>query len=130
MSDLSLLSGVERKLDFGAVRSAFDPQRTSSLIDPGSLRSICCSLPCSKVVGFKYQASTVLRVAWGGGSSSRVWCRGDVAASCPHSIFAKRLECCADRLSKPPNPDVGTLVGSEVDCVHFSLAALSQNARL
>jgi hypothetical protein len=30
--------------------------------------------------------------------------RCDVAASCPHSIFifAKRLECCADRLSPPP----------------------------
>src|SRR5205823_1435406 len=25
----------------------------------------------------------------------------DVAASCPHSIFAKRLECCADQLSPP-----------------------------
>jgi hypothetical protein len=31
MSDLSLLSGVERKLDFGAVRSAFDPERTLAL---------------------------------------------------------------------------------------------------
>src|SRR6266576_6615516 len=29
MSDLSPLSGVKRKLDFGAVRSAFDPERTS-----------------------------------------------------------------------------------------------------
>ena len=29
MSDLSPLSGVERKLDFGAVRAAFDPDRTS-----------------------------------------------------------------------------------------------------
>jgi len=28
--------------------------------------------------------------------------RCDVAASCPHSIFAKRLECCADRSSPPP----------------------------
>src|SRR5436305_15033024 len=28
MSDLSPLSGVKRKLDFGAVRAAFDPQRT------------------------------------------------------------------------------------------------------
>jgi hypothetical protein len=28
MSDLSPLSGVKRKLDFGAVRSAFDPVRT------------------------------------------------------------------------------------------------------
>jgi len=27
MSDLSLLSGVERKSQFGAVRSAFDPFR-------------------------------------------------------------------------------------------------------
>ena len=28
MSDLSPLLGVKRKLDFGAVRAAFDPQRT------------------------------------------------------------------------------------------------------
>ena len=28
MSDLSPLSGVKRKLDFGAVRSAFDPKLT------------------------------------------------------------------------------------------------------
>jgi len=28
MSELSPLSGVERKLDFGAVKSPFDPQRT------------------------------------------------------------------------------------------------------
>jgi len=28
MSDLSPLSGVKRKLDFGAVRSAFDPKET------------------------------------------------------------------------------------------------------
>ena len=27
----------------------------------------------------------------------------DVAVSCPHSIFAKRLECCADQLSPPRN---------------------------
>jgi hypothetical protein len=27
--------------------------------------------------------------------------RCDVAASCPHSIFATRLECCADQLSPP-----------------------------
>jgi hypothetical protein len=26
----------------------------------------------------------------------------DAAASCPHSIFATRLECCADQLSAPP----------------------------
>src|SRR5258708_6629178 len=35
MSQLSPLSGVERKLDFGAVRSAFDPTETSSLIASG-----------------------------------------------------------------------------------------------
>jgi hypothetical protein len=29
MSDLSPLSGVKRKLDFAAVRAAFDPERTS-----------------------------------------------------------------------------------------------------
>ncbi len=28
MSDLSPLSGVKRKLDFGAVRAAFDPEQT------------------------------------------------------------------------------------------------------
>src|SRR6516164_11580997 len=28
--------------------------------------------------------------------------RCDVAASCPHSITAIRLECCTDRLSLPP----------------------------
>src|SRR5260221_5669041 len=33
MSDLSPLSGVERKLDFGAVRSPFDPTETSSPIN-------------------------------------------------------------------------------------------------
>jgi len=32
--------------------------------------------------------------------------RCDVAASCPHSIFAKRLECCADRSSPPHFSDV------------------------
>jgi len=34
MSDLSPLSGVKRKLDFGAVRAAFDPSETSVLISP------------------------------------------------------------------------------------------------
>src|SRR6476646_3360787 len=33
--------------------------------------------------------------------------RCDVAASCPHSIFAKRLECCADRSSPPRKADLG-----------------------
>src|SRR5204863_7143871 len=36
MSDLSPLSGVKRKLDFGAVRAAFDPTRTSSAAFQGS----------------------------------------------------------------------------------------------
>ena len=31
MSDLSPLSGVKRKSDFGAVRSAFDPRETSQV---------------------------------------------------------------------------------------------------
>ncbi len=31
MSDLSPLSGVKRKLDFGAVRAALDPERTSDV---------------------------------------------------------------------------------------------------
>jgi hypothetical protein len=31
----------------------------------------------------------------------------EVAASCSHSIFAKRLECCADQLSPPPNRHCG-----------------------
>jgi hypothetical protein len=35
MSDLSPLSGVKRKFDFGAVRSAFDPNTTSSLLRIG-----------------------------------------------------------------------------------------------
>ena len=30
MSDLSQLSGVERKLDFGAVRTGLDPTQTSA----------------------------------------------------------------------------------------------------
>jgi len=30
MSDLSPLSGVKRKLDFGAVRTGFDPTATSA----------------------------------------------------------------------------------------------------
>ena len=33
MSDLSPLSGEEQKLDFGAVRSVDDPERTYSLMD-------------------------------------------------------------------------------------------------
>jgi len=33
MSDLSPLSGVKRKLDFGAVRAAFDPTRTFDRLD-------------------------------------------------------------------------------------------------
>jgi hypothetical protein len=32
MSDLSPLSGVERKLDFGVVRSAFDPKADISRV--------------------------------------------------------------------------------------------------
>ena len=36
MSDLSLLSGVKRKSDFGAVRSAFDPKRAFALRHNGS----------------------------------------------------------------------------------------------
>jgi len=32
MSDLSPLSGVKRKLDFGAVRAAFDPTETFACI--------------------------------------------------------------------------------------------------
>ena len=36
MSDLSPLSGVKRKSDFGAVRAAFDPERT-----PKSSDSVC-----------------------------------------------------------------------------------------
>ena len=35
--------------------------------------------------------------------------RCDVAASCSHSIFAKRLEFCVDQLSPPPKPDVAPL---------------------
>ncbi len=34
MSDLSPLSGVKRKLDFGAVRAAFDPLRKSASYSP------------------------------------------------------------------------------------------------
>ncbi len=30
MSELSPVSGVKRKFDFGAVRAAFDPERTSN----------------------------------------------------------------------------------------------------
>ena len=30
----------------------------------------------------------------------------DAAASCPHSIFAKRLKCCADQLSPPRKADI------------------------
>src|SRR5258708_40205093 len=38
MSDLSPLSGVKRKLDFGAVRAAFDPTRTSAhSVEAGNL---------------------------------------------------------------------------------------------
>src|SRR4029077_11424083 len=38
--------------------------------------------------------------------------RCDVAASCPHSIFAKRLECCADRSSPPPKATEVLLCGA------------------
>jgi len=34
MSDLSPLSGVKRKLDFGAVRAAFDPGRVETFFVP------------------------------------------------------------------------------------------------
>jgi hypothetical protein len=37
MSDLSPLSGVKRKLDFGAVRAAFDPTRTLALTRQGKI---------------------------------------------------------------------------------------------
>ena len=43
MSDLSPLSGVERKLDFGAVRSVEDPERTlqtSGLIGQDSFKTL------------------------------------------------------------------------------------------
>src|ERR1700689_4996427 len=36
----------------------------------------------------------------------------DVAASCPHSILVKRLECCADRLNPPGIADMAGLAGS------------------
>ena len=32
--------------------------------------------------------------------------RSAVAASCPHSISAKRLECCSDQLNSPPKADI------------------------
>ena len=32
--------------------------------------------------------------------------RCELAASYPHSTFAKRLECCSDRLNPPPTADV------------------------
>ena len=36
MSDLSLLSGEKRKLDFRAIKAAFDPEQTFA--DPGNSR--------------------------------------------------------------------------------------------
>jgi hypothetical protein len=39
MSDLSPLSGEERKLDFGAARSAFDPGRVETFFDPQKLHA-------------------------------------------------------------------------------------------
>jgi hypothetical protein len=42
----------------------------------------------------------------------------DVAVSCPHSIFAKRLECCADQLSPPRKAVVRIIV--DFECPPFS----------
>jgi hypothetical protein len=55
MSDLSLLSGVKRKSDFGAVRSAFDPSATLGLISfCGRLCCISHSPPGRKMLGYRY----------------------------------------------------------------------------
>src|SRR5258706_2407635 len=40
VSDLSPLSGVKRKLDFGAVRAAFDPNRTWAICRTASAQSL------------------------------------------------------------------------------------------
>src|ERR1700722_6766481 len=40
----------------------------------------------------------------------------DVAASCPHSILVKRLECCADRLNPPLVADTTRLISSVAKC--------------
>src|ERR1700751_1777946 len=40
--------------------------------------------------------------------------RCDVAASCPPSIFAKRLECCADRSSPPSHFQTSSRVPRQV----------------
>src|SRR5580704_8374340 len=45
----------------------------------------------------------------------------DVAASCPHSILVKRLECCADRLNPPSKSDLRRClidVRSSPNCRH------------
>jgi hypothetical protein len=52
MSELSPLSGAKRKLDFGAVRAAFDPNATSTRRGPshpaydGSFRFSTSPHPC------------------------------------------------------------------------------------
>ena len=45
MSDLSPLSGVKRKLDFGAVRAAFDPNQTSGALNGSALEAVSQPYP-------------------------------------------------------------------------------------
>ena len=49
MSDLSPLSGEERKLDFGAVRSVDDPTRTLPFRDPGHAQALGNALALGEV---------------------------------------------------------------------------------
>src|ERR1700733_4185648 len=44
----------------------------------------------------------------------------DVAASCPHSILVKRLECCADRLNPPAKADSAMETNSRCWFVSFA----------
>src|SRR5579862_9521094 len=48
----------------------------------------------------------------------------DVAASCPHSILVKRLECCADRLNPPHYFDISWNLGVQVALALLFVGAL------
>src|SRR5258705_13768278 len=76
MSDLSPLSGEERKSNFGAVRSVDDPQRSSdfpkypSFVQPYRLPSVGSGpIHCRKMIlGGGHAATRVHRVYWRRGS--------------------------------------------------------------
>jgi hypothetical protein len=59
MSELSLLSGVKRKLDFGALRSAFDPERTSGDVERLHIYFTSAFLPDYRRMRFRLGTASV-----------------------------------------------------------------------